>query len=269
MELPSQEEAFFFLASMRVAWQVSDPIAAVRARLTGPQHAIKLHLEHRLREITRKFDVENSAAAERQVNSEYGEREIPVSEAIVVKRCSVVLTLNKLAGEHIAKRVTAVFERESIVMAQVTERHSHQLELQRAEFRQQLAEMQQRHELDMKQQRMRVYADALRADNLNVLALRLSDNSEDVNEVINLIMDQRKLEYDSAKAVLDSLLNANLLNHKHVAAIMANASNVVIDNVRGATKLGIGSADTVRPTPLPVEATRAEDQDEDDDEPDD
>jgi hypothetical protein len=109
----------------------------------------------------------------------------------------------------------------------------------------------------------------LRADDLNLLALRLADNSEDVNEVINMIMDQRKLEFDSANAVLNSLLEANLLNHKHVAAIMANASNVVIDNIRGATKLGIGSADTVRPTALPVEAARAEDQDEDDDEPDD
>jgi hypothetical protein len=132
-----------------------------------------------------------------------------------------------------------------------------------------MEQLQQRHELEMKQERMKVYADALRADDLNLLALRLADNSEDVNEVINMIMDQRKLEFDSANAVLNSLLEANLLNHKHVAAIMANASNVVIDNIRGATKLGIGSADTVRPTALPVEAARAEDQDEDDDEPDD
>lgn len=269
MQVPSLEEAFFFSAKVRVVWQVSNPIEAVRSRLVKPQHAIELYLEPRLREITRQFDVENSAAAERQINHQYSGREIPVSEAVVVKNCSVILILDTLASEHIIKRTTHQRDLEKIAMSKVEEEHTHQVEMQRAEYEQRLEEMKQRHELELKQQRMEAYADALRAGELNLIALRLADNSKDVNEVINMIMEQRKLEFDSAHAVLNSLLEGKLLNHKHVAAIMANASNVVIDNIRGTTKLGIGSADAARPAPLSVEASRPDEQIEEDDDPDD
>lgn len=259
LNLPSREEAFAFTAKVRATWRVSNPIAAVTGKLENPAPFVADYLEERLREVTRGFTVENSADAERRVNLDYGDRTIRVSDAVEVVRCTVVLTLDDATRDHIANRTLADRLKER-------ERYDHDLELLRTEHQQELARSKEKHELDLKAQRMHFYADALRTDDLNVLALRLAGHTEDVNDVINLIMQQKRLEFEGANTVLNQLLEANLVNHKDVAAIMANASSIVIDKLRGVSALGIGKADE-RPvvSAPPVDLVSLEQDDEEDD----
>jgi hypothetical protein len=257
LQLPSMEEAFTFTAKVRVTWRVADPVAAVAGRLTNPLPFIGSYLEERLREVTRGYEVEHSADAERRINLHYGDRAIEVSKAVVVSRCTVVLVLDDATREHIANRTLAG-------RLQERERYDHDLELLRAKHKRELETAQEQHELQLKEQRMRFYADALRTDDLNVLALRLAGHTEDVNDVINLIMQQKRLEFEGANTVLNQLLDANLVNRKDVAAIMANASSIVIDKLRGVSALGIGKADQQPAVSGPIDLGPMDQGDEED-----
>lgn len=267
VELPSSEEAFGFAADVRLTWQVSDPIAAVRAELDDPTTIVRQFVEEQLRESTRQFDVESSAAAERRINLDFGTRSLRVSDAVTVTRCSVVLTLDESTRQHIQSRTHTQREIESLAQTQQTEKFAHDLRKLQDQNSQELERLKEAHELELKRQRVDFYAEALATGSHRVLALRLSGHDEDVNDVIAMMMKQKSLEFDSAREVLNSLLEANLLNRKDVAGIMANASNRMVDHLSGGDQLGIGQAgDRANPAPpKPVIAERADD-DEDDDE---
>jgi hypothetical protein len=267
MQLPSKEEAFFFTASVRVTWRISDPVAAVRDRLAERKPAVREYLEERLRDLTRDFTVEESASAERRINLDYDDRTIQVSAAVTVLRCKVVLDLEQSTREHIQSRVLAERRREAIEMSQLTEKYEHAKELQSAQHTRELEELRQEFELKLQRERIASYAEALRGGNLNLLALRLADNGDNVKDVVELVMEQDRMELGAAKAVLDSLVNANMLNRSDVAAIMARANDVVTRRLGGSGGLGIGSADLAddRPPPIQADVVRTDQPDEDED----
>lgn len=222
LALPSQEQAFSFAADVRVTWQVTDPVAAVKVRLEDPTRQIEQHVEEKLREHARGFEVERAVEAERQINLDFDDRLITVSDAVVVKRCKVVLTLDELTRTHIASRTLHLRERETHTFAIVRQEEQHVLEMSA-----------EQHQLALKSKRMNVYAKALREDDQNVLALMLAGHGEDASAVINLMMQQKQLQYDAAKEMLDRLLAANLVNRKDVAAIMSNAGTAIVSGVKG------------------------------------
>lgn len=248
--LPSSEEAFEYTASVRATWRIADPIAAVRAGQVEPRDAIGRFLEERLREVTRQFGLEKSADAERRIGHEFGDRILRLSDAVQVTRCTAVLALDERAREHIAGRTQFQWSSESELQEQ-------QLRKLRAGHARELQRLKETHELDMKQERMKVYADALRADDVNLLALRLTGHDEDVKDVINLLMERKKLGLDKANEVLNMLLANNLVNHKDVARLLADASDTLIGLPKNLTER----------QPVPTKSTRADldDEEEDDD----
>jgi hypothetical protein len=237
--LPSKEQAFSFTADVRVTWRIVDPVAAVRAKLDNPVPAVQHHVEERLREHARGFDVENAVDAERQINLDFGDRVMSVSDAIQVQRCTVVLKLDEDARKHIASRT------EHLRAMEAAER-----ERELARERRVLAQDEEEHELRMKKNRMDVYANALREDDQNVLALMLAGHGEDATAVINLMMQQKQLQFDAARDMLDKLLSANLVNRRDVASIMNNAGAAIVSGVQGPKPL------------LPAAEPRAEEDDE-------
>lgn len=263
VSLPTKEEAFAFTAVVNSTWRISDPVAAIKNGLDDATNMVRPFLEKRLRELTRLFPAEKSDAAEQEIWHHFGDQPNEVNDYLIVTRCIVKLSLDKGTQQHIAQRtyVQRQAERreqehtaklEKIRLSENEEVLSHELERQRTAHRQALEAMQQQHELELKGQRMQIYADALRADDVNLLAMRLAGHGDDVNDVINLIMQQRRLEFEGANAVLNSLLEANLVNRKDVASIMARASNVVVDQLRGRTPMGIGAADDAKPARPPL-----------------
>ncbi|ONI72618.1 hypothetical protein ALI144C_42090 [Actinosynnema sp. ALI-1.44] len=245
LELPCKQDAIFFPAKVRITWRVADPIAAVAAGLTDPVPVLRDYMEERLRLISCDFDVDDIGAAERRINNDYGDRTVMISDAITMNRCNVTLSLDAKTKESLAGLTHSGY--------------AHRLEMQLAAQQRELEALKQKHELDLKEQRMRVYADALRTDDLNVLALRLAGHGEDVKDVIELIMREKQMKFEGANAMLNSLLDANLLNRRDVAAIMANASNVVVDHMRGGNADGGGKVEAIstRP-PVPIESARSD-----------
>jgi hypothetical protein len=265
MQLPSKD-AFFFTASVRVTWRITDPVAAVRDRLAERQPAIKDYIEERLLDVTRTFSAEDYAAAERQINLD-DDRTIQISAAVTVLRCKVVLDLEQSTRTHIQSRALADRERETIEMTRLTANYEHDKELQSARHARELEEQRQTFELKLQRERIDSYADALRGGNLNLLALRLADNGDNVKDVVELVMQQERMELGAAQSVLDSLVKANMLNRADVAAIMARANDVVTKKLGGSSALGIGSADLAddRPPPIQADVVRTDQPDEDED----
>ncbi|GAB3491291.1 hypothetical protein [Amycolatopsis cihanbeyliensis] len=279
LRLPSGEEAFFFTARAQVRWKVIDPVLAVARNVANVPEMLRPFLETRLRETTRRFGAESGAAAEREIGRAYGERTIPVDDGVAITRCVITLALDSGTEKHIAARTHAGRQQERRELAhtnkiqhlrltEVESTHQGRLDELNAEHERRLAELQQQHELRLQQERMKVYADALRADDLNLLALRLAGHHEDVDGVLRLIMEQRNVEVENAKAVLHTLLDSNLVNRSDVHGIMTRASGVVSEQLRGRTALGIGAADGRERSPQLVGGTaeNASDQDEDEDE---
>jgi hypothetical protein len=251
MELPSLEEAFYFAANVRVTWRVYDPIAAVRAQMVEPRAVIRDLLERRLREVTRGFEVEKSASAERQIAQQFGDQVIRISEVVDVVSCAAVLTLDESTREHIAKRTQLIRDRETELGAQ-------EMRLLHAEHARTLQNLKETHELELKQERLRFYAEVLREGDINMLALRLAGNKDDIKDVLELWKDQKQLDYDRSMTVLNTLLEARLVTRKDVAGLLADANDTLV---------GKPPVQSV-PKPVTAKSSRA-DLDEDDEDEDD
>ncbi|MGW5051619.1 hypothetical protein [Actinokineospora sp. NPDC004072] len=269
IDLPSRQEAFHFTASVRVVWQVVDPVHAVRSRLSDPQHDIKAYLEKHLREITRGFDVEQNAAAERRINGDYANRSVHLSPALALRIETVVLQLDEETRAHIAARTLADREDEAAQRSKLSNAIKHELALQAAEFERERERLQQSHQMQLQQERIKFYAEALRSDTLNVLAMRLDGHGEDVNDVINLLMKQRQMEFQEASSMLERILEANLADRKDVAALMAGASKHLVDRIRGDGGTGFGALPAAGGAPAPAEVAATRPDREDDDDPND
>jgi len=242
LQVPAAEEAFSFNTKVVAHWRIIDPTAAVESNLANPDLVVKSGVERRLRKISRSFAIEDSADAENAIRAHFAHMPVHLVQGIALVDCMVSLSLDGSTKKHVAGRTHAKRERESLKSKHETaqlntrlnmEQASAQqlLETQQAKFAQEMAAQAEKHKLEIEQMNMQFYAQALSEGNLNLIALRLSSNRDDVNEVINLFMRQRELDYEGARGMLNSLLENRLVNKRDVADIMARATAVVADHM--------------------------------------
>ncbi|MFC3448396.1 hypothetical protein [Amycolatopsis speibonae] len=246
LELPSREEAFRFPATVHVSWRVSDPIIAVRTGLNDPVGQVRRALEGQLRTVTRKFSLTENPQAEAEINAIYQGKPIVVSPALLIDRCSVLIDPEAGQRRHVEElRVTA---------------HDRQLSMLREE-----------NDLALKKQRMDMYSEALRADNMSMLALVLAGHGEDAKAVINLVLREKDKNAEQARGVLDMLIEKKLVNRHDVKEIMNDAARTVADHIGDVNPLAARTPVAVeeKPPPTRVTSRRVDDDDDDDDDEDD
>jgi len=242
LQVPAAEEAFSFNTKVVAHWRIVDPTAAVESNLSNPDLVVRSGVERRLRKISRGFAIEDSADAENAIRAHFAHMPVHLVQGIALVDCMVSLSLDGSTKKHVAARTHAKRERESIKSrhetAQLNTRLSIEqasaqqlLEAQQARFAQEMAAQAEKHKLEIEQMNMQFYSQALGEGNLNLIALRLSSNRDDVNDVINLFMRQRELDYEGARGMLNSLLENRLVNKRDVADIMARATAVVADHM--------------------------------------
>jgi hypothetical protein len=242
LQLPAEEEAFNFGARVVAHWRIGDPEAAVKNKLSEPERLVKPSVEEQLREISRYYPIERSADAEREIKKHFASGPILLVQGVTLMRCMVSLRLDKSTIGHVASRTHAMRKRERLAddhqTSQLDIKHAleqasikQQLEQQEATFSQLLAAQKEEHDLKLERMKMDFYSQALSEGNLNLIALRLSSNRDDVKDVINLFMRQRELDYEGARGMLNSLLENRLVNKRDVADIMARATSVVADHM--------------------------------------
>ncbi|WP_327109678.1 hypothetical protein OHB12_17505 [Nocardia sp. NBC_01730] len=249
-DLPTAEGVFTFTAEVDVTWRVVDPEKAVKDRPATGELVYRPYLEQQLRRLSREYQVEHFAVAEREINDHF-DKPIALDCGISLLSCSVKLSPE--AGTH-AYLQEATFDhrkaqrREAEHGARMHTAHlqssenetQHGLQLQTSHQSYELTKFAQQRSLELEQQRMSFYAEAIERGDLSPLAHRLASNRSDVNEVIGLMMQQKQVEFDAAHAMLKALLNQNLVNKRDVQDILAHASAAIADQVNPAS-VGSGS----------------------------
>ena len=192
-DLPSNDRAGSFHASISVQWRVLDPSAVVRHRVSDVDKAISAHLLRRARSIAREFRIGQAAAAEDEINTRLGSLAIDVTapdwfqqamrEAAETDRLGaeyglwtrviVELTLDEAAIEHNTKmtKLTWAIEEE--------------------EAEQRLRLLQETNQRKIMADRITVYREIVAAGDIERFALQLANNPDDIAAIATIIRDDQ------------------------------------------------------------------------------
>lgn len=276
LDLPAQEDAFSFIGEVLAHWQIDDPCEAVRTSLADADPVVRGHLVKTLRDLSRGFSIEDRANAEVAASRQLAVS-VQLPQGLLLRECTVTLSLD----EHTKKILQArkrhewatqersrehdARTRDSQLLA-IEQKMQLQLEANRADFELQRKQLEEEHRMHLEKVRMEHYGKALAEGPMALVALRLANRPEDVNEVIAMFMQQYKLDFEAARGMLNSLLENGLVNRSNVADIMARSTAVIADRL-AQSPLGFGGdAPSSLPAPkrLP-EPPELEDDDDDDD----
>ncbi|MFE7719706.1 hypothetical protein ACFU44_11775 [Nocardia rhizosphaerihabitans] len=240
-ELPTAEGVFNFIAEVDVSWRVGDPVQAVDDRAASGEAVYRPFLEQELRRISREFGLDQFSQAELRINGHFADRTIELPCGITLLSCVVKLAPESSTHSHLRqatydrrKEQRRAAEHESLLrtglLKQTENETRHDLALQSTRHDHEIAELEERHRLELEQLRMSFYTEALQSGDLGVLTFRLSANRDDVDDVIQLMMRQRKLDFETAHSALNSLLEQRMVNKRDVQDIMARASKIMADS---------------------------------------
>ncbi|MEU6155069.1 hypothetical protein ABZ816_34295 [Actinosynnema sp. NPDC047251] len=243
LRVPSAERAYSFIAQVDASWRITDPVAAVETNLTDAEFIVKAYLTRKLREITVEHAIEEVAVAEQEVHQAFGfTHKRTLKQGLGLLDCGVALSLDDSTAGEVRRRkehtrALAARRRENeatradLDLRAIEQRAQLDLEAQRAVFELERQKRQQEHELTMKRVEMEFYADAIKNDEMNLIGLKLAAHPDQVNEVIALFMQQRRLDFEGARGLLNSLLDNGLVSRGNVADIMAKATAVIANRL--------------------------------------
>lgn len=251
--LPSSDRPHAFSATVFVTWRVTDPVEAVRSGLDDPGAVCAAYLDPVLRQAAAGFRIGDST----QLNAHLDRLGLarPLSNGVSLVRFGVRVQLDGATRQHLeemekrrrAREIRAedhlgVVQDRSLLFTEAE--FQQRLDMQRSQFEQYLelqkAEADNRlrlaNEANARQiegDRMRFYAEALQGGDLNLIALRLSSNREEVQAVIGLFMQQRQLSFDQAHGVVNALLESGTLNRSDARDLAARNVKVIADHFSG------------------------------------
>ncbi|MGS2805890.1 hypothetical protein [Nocardia sp. MW-W600-9] len=232
-ELPSAEGVFSFLAEVDVSWRVGDPVRAVDDRAASGADVYRPFLEQELRRISREYSVHQFAAAEIRINEHFADRMFELPCGINLLSCAVKVAPESSTHDHLRQDTYDRRNEQRRDVAHKTQKAEnavgHDLALQRARHEHEVAELEEQHRLALEKLRMSFYTQALESGDFGVLAFRLSANRSDVNEVIDLMVREKQLDFDTAQSALTALLEQRMVNKRDVQDIMARATKIIAD----------------------------------------
>jgi hypothetical protein len=181
LEVPSRAEAFGFRAAIDVEWWVENPVQIVKDGVYDVRRALEPHLRQRLSTITRGFDVEESARAERAVAAALEDQPVG-SEYGLVARVFLRLWMDEPTVDHAAavRRVQreVQLERETQLLRILREQSTTQV----------IAE------------RVVRYRRILSSGDIDKFALQLAQNPDEVPAVVQMLREER---HNNRRAVTD------------------------------------------------------------------
>lgn len=216
---PASEEAFRFDGLLQIEWRVHDPEAVCIRGIRDARSIFAPFLDQRLRQISRRFSIEECAAAEAEMNVDLKAAPFQLDQGIEIAACAVALRPDERAEEHLAGQVAvrrdgnrATAEHDLTVLrdryatdearlhhaleemraaaehrlAKTKEQHAAELESLKQELAQRAAE----HEIRLKHGQMDFYRMALEDQHLGVLLLHLMQHPNDVSEIGRMMRER-------------------------------------------------------------------------------
>jgi hypothetical protein len=135
-----------------------------------------------------------------------------------------------------------------------------------------LAQAQEKHDLEMKQLRMKFYVEAFQQGNSALILLQLIEHPQDVGGVVHFLLEQRKVAFENSRDMLKALIDADAINPASLDETSRMALGNVLSELRPAvTGLTLPGTETPAITaveekaaaPAPATPDKAEDDDPD------
>lgn len=221
--LPSAEEVYRFRARMSMTWAVYAPAVVARFEVRDALAVFWPFLSQRLRAISRRFSIEQSALAEAEINNDLKAAPFQTERGIEISFCTVDLDLDASAKTHLAGYTEA---RRAIERAKA----EHELAMLKknqavaeARLQQELEILTAAHEIELKRQRMAFYRSALENGSLSVLVLQLIEHPDDVGAVVDLMKNRKDDFYNKTRDVIRDLLERRLVNAADLDPVVQRA----------------------------------------------
>jgi len=191
--LPCQGEAFEFHAQVSVTYSVDNPSLVVERNIADARAVLEPLIISTMRDASRKYEVEQSAEAERAITEQVQEESKKHNTGLELVRFAVKLSLEEDARNHIRQL-------KEIERAKVHERRQAELERQRIEL-----------EVERTRMKMEFYSPLIKEGQWQLLALQLANHPEDVANVAQTLRQQRQTELDSQLKALKIMLEEDAI----------------------------------------------------------
>lgn len=245
LDLPAQEDAFPFHAEVMARWRIGNPCEAVHTSLVDAGHVLAPYLRQTLRGISNSYAIEERPAAERAMIRYFSDQgPLMLAQGVQLVQCSVSLTLDGPALEELRKRKQHEWNAQEYVRQTTSIHQNAELERVNETNRQERERAEAEHQLRLTKRRMDFYGQALEGGQDALVALQLASSPGEVNNVLALFMQRDRTDFETAKELLNSLLENRLVNHSDVQGIMSQASSVIANQLSRAS-LGL-------PAPAPT-----------------
>ena len=233
--LPCKSDAYDFYTEVNFVCSVGNPAMIVNRNVFDVSQWLKPLIVDVFRSISRQYEVEESGLAERAM--------IPMvsrklyDEGFKISNLVLKLSLEAEARTLIrnTRSTQAQVEQEKIRLQNEIEleKHRQELEQQRLEFEIAKARQSQQFEMYMMQQKTKFYGEMLQSGQLQLLALQLTQNPQDIQLVVQYLNQQKQSDREHQLTILKTLLEADTIEGWQLSEVGKNA----LQNLIGTTKV--------------------------------
>jgi hypothetical protein len=172
--LPAAEEAFSFTAKVCFTWTVADAAVVARFGIYDAKAIIWRYLDQLLRNISRQYRIEDSGAAEEEMNRRLEKESGDIDYGLRLSLMAVNLHLDQDAQQHLANRVGS---RRATELA----RDEHGLQILREQDKHGLQVLREKHTAE--QARLRGDLERAQAQHMRDLEIASAKHSRDLESI--------------------------------------------------------------------------------------
>jgi len=211
--LPSRDDVFAFEVTIDIGWRVTDPRQVVLRRVSDGLAVARSHLVELMRSISRRFDQEEPARAERAFNDRLRARRLTLPEGITIFRASVRVSREKRIQGWAQEQILQEHEHQRRI-------NRHQGETAQAHHENAMANIAQQGQLRREQERYVAVRAALGGQD-ELLLRHLTMHPEDTAFALQSIAASRQADRETQLAVIDRLLSTGMLQPADAEGILA------------------------------------------------
>ncbi|MFL6140470.1 MAG: hypothetical protein ACJ72N_01195 [Labedaea sp.] len=244
--LPGRGDVFFFQASIIIDWRVTDPVAVVVRRTRDGLTLCTDHLVDRMRDITRQYPIEESAAAEQEIRRVLANSPITLPEGITMHAVRPQLTIDDTA--RTAAQAAVAANRNS-VLAVIKGR----AEIGQAHHEQALRSIEQDGELVRRQRSRDAIQEALQG-NYDPIAIHLGQHPDQTGDLLNMIRADFQAGEQRRDNLIMELLRRDLIQDIDVADLNSSLLGGAANAYRTGPQRTIGGPRIVQSSSIPPPA---------------
>jgi hypothetical protein len=192
-DIPCYGDAFNFHAQVNLTYSVGDPSLIVKRNVSNINSLLEQIIEKKMREISRKNDLEKSAETESLINESLPIEIKKHNTGLKLIYCFVTICLDEIEKNHLKQ------------LQQID--HKKEAEKKLAELNVQLFTQ----ESGLTKMKMDFYGPLIKEGQWQMLALQLSAHPEDIKSIYQLVSQQKQLDLENQLKALKLMLDGDVI----------------------------------------------------------